>query len=67
MARSKSDTSFPFGANVAAKKVASSGKKKGGRRKPPATQKATAIYYSSTREVSQEIRVSTTSLPLPPV
>jgi hypothetical protein len=49
MAGSKSDTSFPFGANVV-KKATTGGKQKGGRRKRSAAQKATGIYYQGARK-----------------
>jgi hypothetical protein len=48
MARSKFDTSFNFGANVAPKKTTSGGKK-GGKRKLTAAQKYTAAMYLKTR------------------
>jgi hypothetical protein len=50
MAKSKFDTSFDFGANVAAKKATSGSKKsKGGKRKLSAAQKATAALYVKPR------------------
>jgi hypothetical protein len=49
MAKSKFDTSFNFGANVAPKKATRGGRKKGGRRKLTATQKATAALYTKGR------------------
>jgi hypothetical protein len=49
MAKSKFDTSFNFGANVAPKKAARSGGKKGGRRRLTAAQKATAALYTKPR------------------
>jgi hypothetical protein len=49
MAKSKFDTSFDFGANVAGKKTMSGGKKRGGRRKLTAAQKYTAALYMQPR------------------
>jgi hypothetical protein len=50
MAKSKFDTSFDFGANVAAKKAASGGQKgKGGKRKLSKAQQATAALYMKPR------------------
>jgi len=49
MAKSKFDTSFDFGANVAPKKVTPGGKNKGGRRKLTAAQKYTAALYMTPR------------------
>ncbi len=49
MAKSKFDTSFDFGANVAPRKAAPGGKKKGGRRKLTAAQKYTAAMYMTPR------------------
>jgi len=47
MAKSKFDTSFPFGANVAPKKATSGARKKGkgGKRRMSEAQRATAMYY----------------------
>jgi hypothetical protein len=49
MAKSRFDTSFDFGANVAAKKATSGGKGKGGKRKLSQAQKATAALYVKRR------------------
>jgi hypothetical protein len=49
MAKSRFDTSFDFGANVAARKATSSGKKKGGKRKLTPAQKYTAALYMQPR------------------
>ncbi len=49
MAKSKFDTSFDFGANVAAKKPRTAGQKKGGKRKLTSAQKATAALYMKPR------------------
>ena len=50
MAKSRFDTSFDFGANVAGKKATSGGTKgKGGRRKLTAAQKYTAALYMKPR------------------
>jgi hypothetical protein len=48
MAKSRFDTSFPFGYNVKAKKAKSAGKKKG-KRQLSAAQKATAALYMKPR------------------
>ena len=51
MARSRFDTPFDFGANVASKRASAGGKKKpkGGKRKLTAAQKATAAMYMKSR------------------
>jgi hypothetical protein len=49
MAKSKFDTSFLFGADVAPKKATTGGTKKDGKRKLSAAQKATAVYYLKPR------------------
>lgn len=50
MAKSKFDTSFDFGANVAGRKTAPGTKKgKGGKRKLTAAQKYTAALYMQPR------------------
>jgi hypothetical protein len=48
MAKSKFDTSFDFGANVAGKKA--TGKKKGGKRKSAAQQATAALYMKPRRK-----------------
>ena len=49
MAKSKFDTSFDFGFNVAGKQATPLGKKTGGRRKRSAAQKYTAALYMKPR------------------
>jgi hypothetical protein len=49
MAKTRFDTSFDFGANVAGKKGKSGSSTKGGKRKLSAAQKATAAMYLKPR------------------
>src|SRR4051812_17890091 len=60
MAKSRFDTSFDFGANVAARKATSGTKKsKGGKRKLTAAQKYTAALYMTSRRRSQAVLFTT--------
>jgi hypothetical protein len=48
MAKSRFDTSFPFGANAPARNAKAGGARKG-KRKLSAAQKAAAVYYMKPR------------------